>query len=133
MIELIEQFEGIIVSKVNLLKDFYTLIKLEARLAGMNIIPLMVCFALLFALTLGFGLTFIALTGYLLFLLTGNILIVMGLLLVLMLGTMFVVARVALSCVRQMSFEKTRQCFAASQTGGHYVEEKRASGIDCRD
>lgn len=130
MIEFIEHVEGIIVSKVSLLKDFYALIKLEARLAGMNVIPLMICCALMFALITGFGLTLISLTGYILFLLTDNLMIVMSLLLLIMIIGMFFVARVALGCIRQMSFERTRECFAASRSGEQHVKEKAASGIN---
>ncbi|ASQ45331.1 hypothetical protein [Legionella clemsonensis] len=107
MINFIEHLEGVIASKMATAKGMYTLFKLEAQLAGLNIVPLLVSIGALIALCFSGWLTLMVLISYLLMLLIGPLLAIITVL-ILNIIALFIAIRSLASCIRQMSFEKTR-------------------------
>lgn len=104
----INHIEGYFSSKFNLGKGIIHLIKLEAKLAGFNIVPLLISFAVLIALCFSGWLILMLLIGYILLLVVGP-LPTLIIILVLNGGGLFWAVKSLLSCVKQMSFEKTRE------------------------
>ncbi|KTD13401.1 hypothetical protein [Legionella jamestowniensis] len=107
MINFIEHLEGIITSKIATAKGMYTLFKLEAQLAGLNIVPLLISLGALVALCFSGWLTFIVLIGYLLMFLISPLLAIIIVFILNIIALIITAKRIA-SCIRQMSFEKTR-------------------------
>ncbi|MDI9818180.1 MULTISPECIES: hypothetical protein [unclassified Legionella] len=107
MINFIEHLEGLIASKVALSKGLFTLLKLEARLAGLTVYPLLINLGMLIALCFSTWLTAVFLAGYIIMLFAGMLAAIITVLLVNLLMLFFIIKRLIL-CLRHMSFEKTR-------------------------
>ncbi len=114
-IKFIEHIEGYFSSKKAIASDFFTLIKLEAKLAGLSLYPLVVNGFILLTLLMSFWFMVLTASGYLLTLWVGNFLMALSILLaanfILVLGIM---QRIH-SCFKQLSFEKTRACLSSDQ------------------
>ncbi|WP_126320091.1 hypothetical protein [Legionella jordanis] len=107
MIKFIDHLEGLIVSKYTLGKALFSLFKLEARLAKLNIVPFLASIGALIALCFSGWLTLMVLIGYLIMLLTGPLLAIV-ITLFLNLIALWLTVKSLSSCIKQMSFEKTR-------------------------
>ncbi|KTD19951.1 Uncharacterised protein [Legionella lansingensis] len=120
----IEHLEGLIVSKYAVAKGLFTLFKLEAKLAGLNVVPFLIMLGAFIALCFSAWLTLMILLGYLILLLVGP-LMAMILMLVLNIVALIFVVKSLTSCVRQMSFEKTRALLTKYQSKDGYELTKR--------
>jgi hypothetical protein len=107
MMKFINHLEGLLVSKYTIAKALLTLFKLEAKLAGLNIAPLLISIGAITALCFSGWLLLVMLIAYPIMLLLNPFvaLFIIFALNVLALG--FAVKSLML-CVKQMSFEKTR-------------------------
>ncbi|KTC86285.1 hypothetical protein [Legionella brunensis] len=128
MINFIEHLEGLIVSKIAVARGVLTLFRLEAKLAGLNIVPLLTSLAVLIALCLSTWLTVMVLIGYLITLLIGPLLAMITVLLLNAVALFFVGISLS-SCIKQMSFEKTRALLSNQQSEGSHELAKRTTKI----
>lgn len=106
--KLADHFGGLISNRLAITKNIFTLLKLEAKLAGASIGPLLFSGCILLVLLLSLWITVLALLGYLLFLALGNFLPVLGF--VLLLNAIFTVIAFRALRIRaqRISFAKTR-------------------------
>lgn len=117
-----DELEGLVSNQLGVIKTCLTMTKLEARLAGLSIAPLLVCVCLLFIGCISVWLSGITLLGYALILATNNIMIALVSIFVaniLMLGIVYNRMRRNL---RNMSFEKTR-AFLSQGRESHEIEK----------
>lgn len=133
----LEQLEGLVSNQLAVFKTCISITKLEARLAGLSVAPLLVSVCLLFIGFISVWLSGMTLLGYSLMLVTDNILITLGSVFII---NCFVVGIVytRLRCnLKNMSFEKTR-AFISKAKESHEIEKTgdintRAPGKDLVD
>ncbi|WP_045106548.1 hypothetical protein [Legionella hackeliae] len=128
MMNFIEHLEGFFASKIAATKGMYTLFKMEAQLAGLNIVPLLLSLGALIALCFSGWLTFMVLIAYLLMFLMNPLLAIIVVLLLNIIALFFVIRSLA-SCIKQMSFEKTR-ALLANQPRDSYELTKKTTRLD---
>ncbi|MFA5960299.1 MAG: hypothetical protein WC785_07260 [Tatlockia sp.] len=115
-----EHVEGYISSKITLAREIMTLARLEAQLAGLNVVPLLLHASLLLALILSLWPTVLVLIGYLLFLLTHKLYVsILGVLLINLAG-LFYLGKSSKKHLKTMRFERTRESLA-------YLKQKDAN------
>ncbi|STX28341.1 Uncharacterised protein [Legionella beliardensis] len=126
----IEHLEGLISSKIELAKGIWTLFKLEAKLAGLNIYPLFLNLALLPILLLTIWFSAMALVGYIVAVLSDYVW--MGIVAILLLNAIIlaIVVKRLITNARQMSFEKTRACFTSNKVRDAHELQKRTASAD---
>lgn len=125
----ITHLEGLIGSKVAMAKDGLALLKLEAKLAGLNIMPLLINLALFVALFFSTWLMFMILIGYGITLLLDPIraFFITFFLNICVLG--FVLKKI-FSCINQMSFQKTRALLSHKQHKDNHALAKKNTEIN---
>ena len=126
----IEQLEGLVSSRIAVAKGIWTLLKLEAKLARLNVVPLLIAFGAMAALLITTWLTLMLLIGYLVTVVTGGYLAV-GIIVVLLINIGFVgyTLKWISACIQRMSFERTRSCFADKYKDNHDSPEQ-VTGFD---
>lgn len=130
MMNFINHLEGFVSSKIAVTKGLFTLIKLEAKLAGLNVYPLLIKLSALIALFFSVWLTAMLLLGYSIMLVFGHFLIaIIGVLLV-NVGLLIIVLKSLATSLKQMSFEKTRACLSHFQPKDTYELTKRTAGFN---
>lgn len=107
----IEHLEGLVSSKIEVAKGVWTLFKLETKLVGLSILPLIVCLGLLVAILITCWLAVMILIGYLVVYFTGGF-ILSGIISVILLNiVLFLITTKYISvCLYRMSFARTRAC-----------------------
>lgn len=115
--EVLKQAETLVSAKLAALKDLFTMIRLEARLAGLSIFPLLVSVCMLFVVLMTVWLFASLLMGYGIFLLIHKN-IFLSLILVFLINLMLfaILLRYLLFNIKNMSFEKTRAYFSQNQS-----------------
>ena len=105
----INELEGLIVSKLGTIQSLIAISKLEGRLAGLSIVPFLVCILSSLVILTGVWIVSMAILGYLAWLYLGNV--IYSLILVLLTNILLLVIfkRWALANLRKMSFAKTRE------------------------
>lgn len=127
--KLLEELEGYLTSQFNTLKMLFSLIKLEAKLAGLAIPSLIITLCMLFIILISFWATFTSLLGYFIYnqfhsmwwAISGPLLlnfIMLGILI-----TYFI------HHLKAMSFEKTRH-YLNAQGNDHERLKKATSSTD---
>ncbi|MBA2655704.1 MAG: hypothetical protein H0U70_01820 [Tatlockia sp.] len=106
--QLLNEFMGYFDSKMSLVKNTVKLSLLEAKLAGQNIFPLLICIGLLIPLALTLWCTLMVLIGYLLLALIGNFLLVLAGLITIQVLILLIIGKKILTLLREMSFVRTR-------------------------
>ncbi|WED43697.1 hypothetical protein [Legionella cardiaca] len=123
MMNFIEHLERLIFGKIAVAKGLMTLLQLEAKLAGLNIVPLLLSIGALMALFFSGWLTVMVLIGYWLTFWFG-FLIALIVILLLNIIALFLVIKSLISCIRQMSFEKTRALLRDHSKDSHELTKK---------
>lgn len=104
----IQHIEGFVVNKISSIKDIYSLFKMEARLAGLSVFPLLLNLCMLFVVLLTVWFSTMLLIGFFTFYLLDawlwSLLIILSLNLCLLLGLI----KYLNYNLKNMSFEKTR-------------------------
>jgi len=113
----LEELDGIVAGKLAVLKTFIALIRLESKLAGLSVYPLLLNICLLLIVLMTVWATGTLLLGYSFFLICHNVLIAIGIVFLLNLAVVFGLFKYLSSNLRQMSFEKTRQ-YLLQREGG---------------
>ena len=123
-----EHLEGLVSSKLGILHTAIAMVKLEARLAGLSIFPLLlnVCFLFVVLITLWF--TAMLLLGYFAIVAFGNNLLGVLLVFLFNLAVFFVLLNYLSFNLRKMSFEKTRKYFSTQAETQNESLEKTTDG-----
>jgi|GEM_PF-2280044 len=130
----IEHLDGLISSKINSVKGLWTLFKLEAKLAGLTVLPVLISVALLSALAITMWLTTMVFLGCLLHIYGTSLLASIGFVLVLNCCLLLLVGNFLKRGINKMSFSKTRSCLRASNNQGDNDESReQIIGLDSLD
>lgn len=106
---LLEEFNGFIADKTSVIRTLLAIAKLEAKLAGLSIIPLLLNLMLLSMICLLCGMSIMALLGYGLFLLTHQWLLALSGVLLVNLILLTVLLKYLSYHTKNISFERTRK------------------------
>lgn len=109
---IIEEIEKLIFNKIGVFKSLYSLIKHEAQLAGLSVVPLAMTLFCLFIVLMSSWLVATALLGYCIYLMTDNSLISILLVFLFNISILFVLTKYLVFNLKNMSFEKTREYFS---------------------
>ena len=111
-------------NRFRIASKLWALFKLEAKLAGLNVLPCVIGIVVLIPLILTLWLMIMLLIGYLIYLLTANILTAIIILLVINCLFIGLVLNNVKRYLRQMSFARTRSCLT------HESSQKKAVKTD---
>ncbi|BCA95391.1 hypothetical protein TUM19329_17520 [Legionella antarctica] len=115
MIKILDEIEGLVSGKLSSLKTILSIFKLEARLAGLSVYPLMLNLCLIFVVLITIWLSGMLLIGYFAALFWGTFLLAVCLILTLNI-ILFVGLLSYLSYnLNNMSFEKTRASLSSKE------------------
>jgi len=115
----LEQVEGLVSAKLSVIKNLLTLVRLEARLAGLSIFPLLLNLCLLIIIISTVWLSTMVLLGVGLFSVLNNALLSISVVLLLNLGLLFGLLKYLTYNLKNLSFEKTRAYFSNKEST-HY-------------
>lgn len=115
--ELFNHLEGFIIGNMKVAKTFFSLVKLEARLAGLSIFPLLLNVCFLFVILLTLWMATMVLLGLIAFVFLENSILATVIVLIANLIFVFIVIKAVQKNLRYMSFEKTRETLQ-QQLGG---------------
>ncbi|MFC3907663.1 hypothetical protein ACFORL_01035 [Legionella dresdenensis] len=133
--KLIDHLDGLVSSRINAVKGIWALFRLEAKLAGLTVFPLLVNLVWLLVLLVTVWFSAMALLAYISFYYTGgqtllSIELVFGVNIALLLIAMLCLKRK----IRNLSFEKTRTCLADSKIRMENDEhDNNLGGTDRKD
>lgn len=132
--KLLDNLEGLVTSKIEAVKGIFTLFKLETKLAGLNIIPLLVNCGIIIATALTIWLTSMGLIGYLTVLFLGGHTWA-GFLVILLLniGLMGMLLKRIKINLQLMSFQKTRASLTDNHLRGTYELSAHPARADKSD
>ncbi|WP_454781901.1 hypothetical protein [Legionella sp. WA2022007384] len=129
--EVLKQLEGLIAAKISVFKTVCSLIRLEARLAGLSLFPLLLNICMLFVVLITAWLTAMFLTGYLVFLVLGywelliphRFLVSISLVFLLNGGLLLGLLKYLSFNLNSMSFPKTREFFSQKSVEHEKLEK----------
>ena len=133
MIKFFEHLEGLISGNVTLVKTYLSLIRLETRLAGLSVFPLILTVCMLMVLLTAVWLSSMALLTYSCAILLDSLLMAFFLVLFLNLVLLLIVTKYLMFTLRNMSFEKTRAFLFQKKRSEHDELEKTGNGGDFAD
>lgn len=129
---LLDELEGLITNKLGAVKTLISMTKLEGRLAGLSILPFVLCMIFLFTIALSTWLTLTGLIGYLAWLYLGKVIWSLVVVLLFNLILLSILKKYLLLTLKKMSFEKTRQYFemvlTTSENGDYEQREANTTG-----
>lgn len=125
-----EHVKGFFSNKAEYSKGLYALFKLEAKLAGLNLLPFLVGLIVLLALAITVWLTLMILIGYVIILLSKQSLTAIITILVLNLALALYLVRDMKQRLQEMSFARTRNCLRTSEKGNENESTERAIEVN---
>lgn len=128
---LFDQLEGLITAKIGAITDLLTLIKLEARLAGLSIFPLILNLCLLFVILISLWLTLMLLLGTGFYLLGHNLILAISGILFINLLAVWGLWRYLNFNLRNLSFIQTRAYFSSTESTTYDRIQKTTDSQDC--
>jgi hypothetical protein len=114
--EALKQVEGLVSAKLSVIKAVLSLIRLEARLAGMSVFPLLLNICLILIVSMTFWLVTSVLIGYEIFVVSNDVPLSIFLVFLLNLGVLLVLAKYLAFNIKNMSFVKTRSYFSENKS-----------------
>lgn len=129
----LEHIEGLVSTKLQVFKTVISLIKLEARLAGLSIAPLILNICMLFVVFITVWLSTMFLVGYLTLIACNNLIISTLIVLFLNLGLLLGLYKYLGFNLKSMSFEKTRAYFSENESPHHDKLEKTSNESDFKN
>lgn len=113
------ELDGLITGKCRLIQTLLTLIKLEARLAGLSMYPLLLGICLVFPILITTWAAAMVMVGYGFLSWSGSLILTFLLIFLLNLTLLILLARLLKSHLKHMSFAKTRHYFNAFKDEHH--------------
>lgn len=117
--KLFTELEGFVTGKISLVKMLVSLIRLEARLAGQSVYPLLFNACLLLTLLITTWATAVVLIGYGLLLVSGSLIVTLLLVLLIHLALLALSAGRLKTNLHCMSFARTRHYLNATKDETH--------------
>ncbi|CAM3064772.1 Uncharacterised protein [Legionella steigerwaltii] len=128
--EALKQLEALVAAKISVFKAVWYLIRLEARLAGLSVFPLLLNVCMLFVVLITVWLTAMFLIGYFAFWASHRFLLSISLVLLLNVGCLLGLLKYLSYNLKSMSFPKTREYFSQKSVE-HEQLEKTDTGTNC--
>jgi len=130
--KILEEIEGLVSSKICVIKTIISIIKLETRLAGLSIYPLLLNICMLLVVLIAMWGSTMLLLGYLvIFVSDSNLLAIISILL-LNSGLFLGLLKYLMFNLKKMSFEKTRE-YIAKRESQDDKQEKEIDYANCND
>lgn len=107
--KLLNHFEGFISGNIKVVSTFFSLIKLEAKLAGLTVLPLLFNLCMLFVVLMTVWISAMGLLGLSVNLLIKNAIASVSLILFVNLVLLFILKKSLVSNLNKMTFVKTRE------------------------
>ncbi len=123
-----DELFGLVSSKVNIFKTLMVLLKLEARLAGMSVFPLLVNICLLFVIFISTWILTIILIGFGIYQFYPNAWVALGSVFGFNLIVLGILVKYLLFNLKKMTFEKTRKFW--SNRGNSNELKLKKKGVD---
>ncbi|KTD26843.1 hypothetical protein [Legionella israelensis] len=125
----IDELTGLVSSKLEVFKAIFSLIKLEIRLAGLSVFPLLLNLCLLIVILLSTWISIMVLGGYVLEKLFDSIFLALVSVCGLNILFFIILLRYLKFNLKKMSFEKTRQILADTKgSNTHDLQERDNTG-----
>ncbi len=121
----LEQIGGLVSSQMNVVKTIIQMFKLEARLAGLSVYPLLLNICAIFVVLMSTWFSCMLLTGYIFFVLLDNVVWSIGMVLFINIGLLLGLLKYLSFNLKKMSFEQTRKYFSQhDETADENLEKK---------
>lgn len=130
---LLEHLEGLVSGKLSIIKMVVDIAKLEARLAGLSVYPLLLTLCLLLIVSMSTWLVAMLLLGYCFKLVVDNPILVISFVLFINMGLFILLLNYLLFNLKKMSFEKTRAYFSEKESNQHDKLKKTIGSADYDD
>lgn len=131
--EALKQLEALIAAKISVIKTVLVLFRLEARLAGLSVFPLLMNICMLLVIFMSVWLTAMFLLGYVVAWTLNSLLWALVFILLLNLGLLFGLSKYLSYNLNNMSFQKTREYFSQNQDAEHEKIKKTDHCANCSD
>ncbi|MGL6028709.1 MAG: hypothetical protein ACRC0B_02535 [Legionella sp.] len=130
--KIIEELEGYVSNKIGIVSTLLSLFKLEARLAGLSLYPLLVnlCMLLITLLTTWFSAMLFV--GYLFYIYFGTLMLSMALVFILNLILIACLLKYLTYNLKSMSFMKTRKYFSQSESASYDKLQEKTQYSDSK-
>lgn len=122
--KLFDQIEGFASSFFSTISALFSIIKLEARLAGLSVYPLLLNLCMLFIVLMTIWLSSMVLMVYYLIIVSGSLVMAIGMMTLLNIGLFLLLLKYMQFNLRNMSFVKSRAYFSKKGTDEHEQLEK---------
>ncbi|CEG56977.1 hypothetical protein [Legionella fallonii] len=130
MTKFFEHIEGLVNSKISVLKTLFSIFKLEARLAGLSVYPLLLNVCMLFVILITLWLSTMLVIGYLAMLFLQTLLQATLFIILVNLILFFILLKYLTFNLSNMSFEKTRAYLSPKESS---KDDKLKTPIANRD
>ena len=131
--KILEHLEGFFSSKLNEVSTFVTLAKLEAKLAELSFMPLLIGIGALFVITLTVWFLTMILLWFAVKHYVANVILCVGIILLINLGLLGLLTVNVLMNFKKIRFEKTRKYLSSTKQGVKNVIEKRVTNTNSKD
>ena len=121
---ILEEINGLVSNKIGVIKSVISIIKLETRLAGLSIYPLLLNVCMLIIVLIAIWFSCMLLLGYFTLSLFDNMITAISSILFLNVVLFVGLLKYLMFNLQKMSFEKTRE-FISRRENGHYEQEKK--------
>ncbi|QMT59795.1 hypothetical protein [Legionella sp. PC997] len=121
--EFLKQLKELINAKISVYKTAYSLLSLEAQLARLSIVPLLLTIFMLFIVLITVWLSITILIGYSFFLIFNRPILAFFLIIFLNIGLILGLIRYLSFNIKNMSFEKTRAYFFQNKSMQEELEK----------
>ncbi len=130
--EVFKQLEALIAAKISVIRTALCIFRLEARLAGLSVFPLLLNICMLLVICITVWLTAMFLLGYFVALSSKSLILALFLILLLNIGLLLGLTKYLSYNLNNMSFQKTREYFSQQSTE-HEKLKKTDHCTNCSD
>ncbi|KTD54290.1 hypothetical protein Lsai_3112 [Legionella sainthelensi] len=130
--EVFKQLEALIAAKISVIRTALCIFRLEARLAGLSVFPLLLNICMLLVICITVWLTAMFLLGYFVALSSKSLILALFLILLLNIGLLLGLTKYLSYNLNNMSFPKTREYFSQQSTE-HEKLKKTDHCTNCSD
>lgn len=131
--KILEHLEGFFSSKLSEVSTFVTLAKLEAKLAELSLMPLLISIGALFVIALSVWFLSMILLWFAVMHFVANSVLAIAIILLINLGLLGVLAVNVVMNFKKIRFEKTRKYLSNTKQGVRNVVEKRIASTNSKD
>lgn len=129
---ILKELDGLVSSKINVLKTLVTIFKLETQLAGLAVYPLLLNVGMLLSVFMSTWFSINILLGYITYWALENLALAIIVVILINLGMLYGLLKFLRLNLKKMSFEQTRKYFSAKE-GDDDSHRERIDSKACAD